>query len=213
MTLNLEAYVSKADSDSIMKTNMVILIDLLEQRLYLVNTDSNSIVKSYSIASGKLSSPSPVGTWEVTSMGEWDQGFGTRWIGLNVPWGKYGIHGTNNPQSIGREASHGCIRMFNIDVEELYKYVKPGMLVVIYAGPHGSFEKGFRTLKPGDRGAAVYETQRKLKDRGYYPGIIDGVYGEVMKKYVIKFRKDNNLSISHNVDYEFYQKLGISLLD
>ena len=43
----------------------------------------------------------------------WGGGFGTRWLGLNVPWGIYGIHGTNQPWSIGTQASAGCIRMFN----------------------------------------------------------------------------------------------------
>ncbi len=43
-----------------------------------------------------------------------------RWIGLNVPWGVSGIHGTNMPGTIGSEASHGCIRMLDKDVEEHY---------------------------------------------------------------------------------------------
>ncbi len=52
-------------------------------------------------------------------------GFGSRWMGLNVPWGgKYGIHGTNQPGSIGFNASAGCIRMRNKDVEELYNLVE-----------------------------------------------------------------------------------------
>ncbi|GAA0076639.1 hypothetical protein UT300005_10170 [Clostridium sp. CTA-5] len=146
-------------------------------------------------------------------MGKWSGGFGTRWIGLNVPWGKFGIHGTNKPGTIGSEASHGCIRMFNKDIEALYEYVEYGMIVTIYAGPNGPFENGFKTLKPGGRGSAVLETQRKMKEKGYYPGNLDGIYGEGMKQYVIKFRKDNNLTISHNVDYKFYKKLEIILVD
>lgn len=160
-----------------------------------------------------MDTPSPIGTWKVVSLGKWSGGFGTRWIGINVPWGKFGIHGTNKPHTIGSEASHGCIRMFNKDVEELYEYVTYGMIVSIYAGPFGPFEKGLITLKPGDRGSAVYEVQRKMKEKGYYPGYIDGIYGEGMKEYVIKFRQDNKLGISHNVDYAFYKKLGITLID
>lgn len=195
------------------KKNLAILVDLNEERLYLVDKDNNIIIKKYSIASGKLDTPSPIGTWKVVSMGKWSGGFGTRWIGINVPWGKFGIHGTNKPHTIGSEASHGCIRMFNKDVEELYEYVTYGMIVSIYAGPFGPFEKGLITLKPGDRGSAVYEVQRKMKEKGYYPGYIDGIYGEGMKEYVIKFRKDNKLTIGHNVDYVFYKKLGITLID
>jgi len=210
---NISEYTVKAIPIHNSKSNLGILVELNEERLYLVDRDNNIIVKKYSIASGKLETPSPIGTWKVVSMGKWSGGFGTRWIGLNVPWGRFGIHGTNKPHTIGSEASHGCIRMFNKDIEELYEYVRYGMIVSIYAGPFGPFEKGLITLKPGDRGSAVYEVQRKMKDKGYYPGYLDGIYGEGMKEYVIKFRKDNKLTISHNVDYEFYKKLGISLMD
>ena len=43
---------------------------------------------------------------------------GTHWLGLNVPG--YGIHGTWEPDSIGRQSSAGCIRLLNDDVAELY---------------------------------------------------------------------------------------------
>src|ERR1035438_2477989 len=49
---------------------------------------------------------------------------GTRWLGLSRKG--YGIHGTNRPDSIGRNASHGCIRMRNREVEELFKMVTVG---------------------------------------------------------------------------------------
>lgn len=49
--------------------------------------------KVYPVAVGRPSTPSPVGT---------------RWMGLSIPG--YGIHGTNEPKSIGKAASHGCIR-------------------------------------------------------------------------------------------------------
>lgn len=192
--------------------NMAILVDLSEERLYLIDKEKNIIVKKYIIASGKPDTPSPIGTWKVVGKDRWSGGFGTRWIGLNVPWGKFGIHGTNKPGSIGSEASHGCIRMLNKDVEELYEYVEYGMTVVINAGPNGSFEKGLRTLKPGHRGADVLEVQEKMKEKGYYPGNLDGIYGEGMKFYVMKFRKDNDLLINHDIDKEFYKKLGITFI-
>lgn len=190
-----------------------ILVDLTEETLYLIDKDKNIIVKKYPVASGKDETPSPIGTWKVVSMASWSGGFGTRWIGLNVPWGKFGIHGTNKPYTIGAEASHGCIRMLNSDVEDLYNYVHYGMVVAIYGGPYGPFGKGLRTLTPGVRGADVYEIQRRLKDGGYYCGSMDGIYGESMKKCVMKFRRDNNLPESHNVDNNFYKKLRIILMD
>jgi len=54
---------------------------------------------------------------------------GTRWIGLNQAG--FGIHGTNAPGSIGRAASHGCIRMRNRDAEELFEMVRVGDVVEI----------------------------------------------------------------------------------
>jgi hypothetical protein len=210
---NINEYPVKSFSKINLHKNISILVDISEERLYLIDTEKNIILKKYTIASGKSETPSPVGTWKVISMGKWSGGFGTRWIGLNVPWGIFGIHGTNRPNSIGDEASHGCIRMQNKDIEELYEYVSLEMIVCIYAGPYGPFEKGLVTLKPGDRGADVLEVQRKMKEKDYYPGNLDGIYGEGMKQYVIKFRKDNKLTISHNIDSEFYEKLGIELVD
>ena len=88
--------------------------------MFLFNNATKKIDKEYKIAGGKPSTPSPLGTWEITEKEKnWGKGFGTRWMALNVPWGKYGIHGTNKPLSIGGSASLGCIRMHNNDVEDL----------------------------------------------------------------------------------------------
>lgn len=190
-----------------------ILIDLNERSLYLIDTYNNKITKTYPIASGKPSSPSPIGTWTIVSKGEWSKGFGTRWMGLNVPWGRYGIHGTNRPGSVGSYASHGCIRMFNKDVEELYNIVGYGTTVVIYGGPYHMFLNKFRVLSPGDSGSDVFEVQRVMKNKGYYNGTLDGKYGEGMKTQVIKYRKDNNLTLSHYIDKEFYDSLGIKAFE
>ena len=62
-----------------------------------------------------------------------DNGLGSRFIGITNdehPKG-YGLHGTNEPASIGRDASHGCVRMLNEHVEELYREVKNGDGVVV----------------------------------------------------------------------------------
>jgi lipoprotein-anchoring transpeptidase ErfK/SrfK len=48
---------------------------------------------------------------------------------LNVD--QYAIHGTNDPSSIGRNVSFGCIRMHNRDILDLYKRVKVGTRVVV----------------------------------------------------------------------------------
>lgn len=53
---------------------------------------------------------------------------------LSVPNGGYGIHGTNNPGSVGRAVSHGCVRMHNEDVIQVYQTVPLGTLVTITGG-------------------------------------------------------------------------------
>ena len=58
---------------------------------------------------------------------------GVMWIGLNKPG--IGIHGTNSPQSIGRSASHGCMRTANWDVVRLVKMITQGMTVIIEGPP------------------------------------------------------------------------------
>lgn len=195
------------------KNKYTIFIDTNEKKLHLIDNNLHITVKTYPIASGKGSTPSPFGTWKITSKGDWGKWFGGGWLGLNVPWGTYGIHGTNKPSSIGHSASHGCIRMLSRDIKDLYKYVDRGTDVVIYGGPYGPFGNGFRILKPGDTGSDVYYVQKIMQQKGYYPGQIDGKYGEQMKKHVIRFRIDTGLPLSHNIDPEFYKALGIALMD
>ena len=54
---------------------------------------------------------------------------GVIWIALDKEG--VGIHGTDEPDSIGRRASHGCIRLANWDVVKLAAMVKPGVPVVV----------------------------------------------------------------------------------
>ncbi len=54
---------------------------------------------------------------------------GTAALGLDH--GKYAIHGTNNPSSVGRFVSHGCIRMHNADIMDLYRRARVGTAVYV----------------------------------------------------------------------------------
>lgn len=191
-----------------------VLVDISELKLYLIDKETNEAVRVYPIAGGKPETPSPYGTWKIIGKAaNWGAGFGTRWMGLNIPWGQYGIHGTNKPLTINNPDSQGCIRMYNKDVEELYKYVEVGSIIVIYGGPYNMSWFTFRTLKPGDKGADVLEAQRTLKERGYYTGELDGIYGEGMKAQVLKFKKDSKLSYTHYLDSEFYNALGMQAFE
>lgn len=199
--------------DDIKNRNLSILIEIDSKLLYLIDTDTNEIIKKYVVATGKKDTPTPIGSFKIVHKAIWGEGFGTRWMGLDVPWGKYGIHGTNKPQSIGYSSSQGCIRMNNRDIEELYSLVKYGTRVAIVGGPYGPFNYGFRTLMHGDRGADVQEVQKRLKQLGYYNGAIDGIFGYGMKEAVAKFYKDNKMPVSDRIGPDAYKKLNIVLMD
>lgn len=195
------------------KSKMTILIEVDKKQLHLVDRENEKIIKTYSIATGKPNSPTPLGTFKVIEKAKWGEGFGTRWLGLDVPWGKYGIHGTNRPGSIGGNLSGGCVRMQNRDVEDLYDLVEVGVPVIIVNGYYGPFGYGYRNLRPGDRGADVLEVQKRLNAKGYYEGAFDGIYGEGMKAALIKFLKDENIPLTDEINASIYEELGIVLME
>jgi len=113
-----------------------IVVSILDRKLAVV--EAGRVVKVFDTAVGAPASPSPTGsftiiqripepTWytkgRIVPPGKANP-LGTRWLGLSIKG--YGIHGTNHPSSIGHNASHGCIRMRNHDVEELFEMVEVG---------------------------------------------------------------------------------------
>lgn len=167
-----------------------------------------AVLKVYPCAGGKRATPSPIGRWKITEKHHWGGGFGGKWFGLNVPWGTYGIHGTIYPESIGRNSSHGCIRMKNKDIDALFAIIPIGTTVTIIDGSYGVWGRGFRILKPGMCGADVLEIQKKLKEIGYYTAVIDGKYGKAMIAAVHRFQKAANLEIDDVIKTKFLNQLG-----
>ena len=120
-----------------------IVVSIPDRKLALMEDDR--VLKIYPVAVGAAATPSPTGNFTVVvriSHPTWygpgkvvppgnSNPLGPRWIGLSRKG--YGIHGTSNPRSIGRPASHGCIRMRNSDVEELFGRVEVGDHVELYA--------------------------------------------------------------------------------
>lgn len=118
-----------------------IVVSLQDRRLALMQ--DGAIEKVYIVAVGKDSTPSPTGSFtiveRVANPTYYHQGkvippgpgnpVGTRWMGLSKR--SYGIHGTNAPRSIGKAASHGCIRMAQPDLEDLFTQVRTGDTVEI----------------------------------------------------------------------------------
>jgi lipoprotein-anchoring transpeptidase ErfK/SrfK len=119
----------------------LIVVSLEDRKLALL--EDGQVKKIYPVAVGARISPSPVGTFTierrvsnptyshdgVTVPPGPGNPVGTRWMGLSVRG--YGIHGTNQPRSIGKAASHGCIRMARPDLEELYAQMHVGDTVVL----------------------------------------------------------------------------------
>lgn len=105
-----------------------IRISLVPRRLTLLR--DGKLFKSYPVGVGKTTTPTPTGHFAIANKRPHPGGpFGAMWLGLSV--NHYGIHGTNNPASIGGYVSNGCIRMHNRDVLDLASYVNIGTPVII----------------------------------------------------------------------------------
>ncbi|WP_062232909.1 L,D-transpeptidase [Fictibacillus sp. FJAT-27399] len=121
--------------------------------LLIINLHSNelayykngTLVKTFSIASGKSSTPTPQGIYKIANKiknrpyykehiagGDPKNPLGDRWMGLSVnPQISYAIHGNNNESSIGQHVSSGCIRMHNEEVRWLFDQITLQTTVII----------------------------------------------------------------------------------
>jgi hypothetical protein len=120
-----------------------VVVSIPHRKLALI--ENGQVKKVYRVAVGAHTSPSPTGSFEVKTRlvrptyyhpgkvipAGTDNPLGTRWIGLSTKG--YGIHGTNIESSIGKAASHGCIRMHRQDLEELFAELHVGDQVEIRA--------------------------------------------------------------------------------
>jgi len=123
------------------RARRVVLVSIVDCRLAVM--ENGKVLAYFPVAVGAAVSPSPTGEFEIVNRvanpAYYHEGVvmaasanspvGTRWIGLNLKG--YGIHGTNAPRSIGRAASHGCIRLKNRDVERLFAMLRVGDVVEI----------------------------------------------------------------------------------
>ena len=112
---------------------------------------NNRVIKSYPVGVGRKNFPTPTGNFKIISKFSaptWENPYkaageariypgsknplGTRWIGFHRnSMGEYGIHGTNEPYSVGKICSHGCIRMRIKNSEDLYNNVQIGTPVAV----------------------------------------------------------------------------------
>ncbi len=142
-----------------------IVVSISDRKLAVMEADR--VVKIFPTAVGAPHSPSPTGVFKIATSIEdptWytkgkvvppgkSNPLGTRWLGLTLKG--YGIHGTSNPSSIGRNASHGCIRMRNHDVEELFKMVAVGDPVELYGERNPELDRIFGGLLVAENAAVI----------------------------------------------------------
>ncbi len=125
----------------IAKSKFTIFVDKSQNLLFLKK--DNQIVKTYKVSTG-INNSTPVGKFRIEEKlisPVWykvgavvppdspEYELGKYWMGISVKG--YGIHGTNDPASIGKQITKGCIRMLNKDIEELYIIVPSGTKVTI----------------------------------------------------------------------------------
>jgi len=188
--------------------DVVLLVDTF--KLTLTVFSNGEPVRKYPVAVGRPGSETPVGIWKVTDKSdEPAPGTGTHWLGLNVPCGSFGVHGTDNPWSIGTYASGGCVRLHNAHIQEIYPLVSLGGWVIIVGNPFGRFGEEYPLLQPGDCSPGVREVQYKLKRLGFYREEPDSIFGPATAKAVKAFRKKHGLPEDAHVDEEIYHLLGL----
>lgn len=126
----------------ITKRKFSIVVDK-SQNILTLKSDQD-IFKTYRVSTGK-NSCTPVGNFKIITRivnppwyppnggvipaGDPKNVLGSRWLGLSKP--SYGIHGTIQPESIGKSVTEGCVRMKNTEVEELFTIVPEGTEVTI----------------------------------------------------------------------------------
>ncbi len=158
-----------------------LVINIPEMRLYDYTRDPNSPTV-LSVAVGDILDPTPIAEFKVGRKREnptWtvpasiraerpdlpavvapgpDNPLGDRWLTLGNS--SYGIHGTNNLWSIGREATHGCVRLYNHDMRALYERIPTGTKVRIV----------YQRVKIGARDGSVFvEAHADFYDRDFDP--------------------------------------------
>ena len=133
-------------------TNTLIIVDKSSKR---VNFYRNcKLVRSMPCAIGKASTQTPSGKYKVLEKiqnrpyykdhipgGDLRNPLGKYWLGIG---NGYALHGTNNEGSIGGAVSHGCMRMYNSDIQWLYSQAKVGTTVLIDNGGVSTIASKYR---------------------------------------------------------------------
>lgn len=129
------------------QSDVQVVVELGDRKISVYR--HNEVIKQYLVAIGQTEWETPEGTFQVIQKNEYpdwqhpitgevipagrkQNPLGSRWIGfLSSQDGEIGFHGTNEESLIGEAISHGCIRMLNEDVEDLFTYVQVGTPVTV----------------------------------------------------------------------------------
>ncbi|MFE4706307.1 L,D-transpeptidase family protein [Peribacillus simplex] len=224
--------------------------DAAARQLIIINKANNQLayyendklVRVFSVATGKKASYTPEGKFKVVTKivnrpyykgnirgGDPKNPLGKRWLGINArntPGNTYAIHGNNDPTTIGKYISAGCIRMYNNDVQWLYDSVKMNTVVLI-ASSNKSFAtiaatNGYKvsgsvslpvntsaSLKKGSSGPQVIELQKRLTKLGFSTKGVDGSFGKNTEAAVKKFQKSKKLTSDGVVGPKTKKALGL----
>ncbi|MBM7702080.1 L,D-transpeptidase family protein [Metabacillus iocasae] len=241
--LILAVNITSAEASS---SQLIIINKSTNQLAYYNN---GKLIKVFRVATGKKPSYTPEGTFKIVNKiknrpyykgkvkgGDPRNPLGDRWLGINAR-GTYGttyaIHGNNNPSSIGRYVSNGCIRMYDEEVRWLFDQVRVNAVVIITTSQK-SFDSiaaanGFKVsggshtpvvstpssssaLKKGHRGSEVKQLQQKLHALGYNTGGIDGVFGVATERAVRDFQRKSELAVDGIVGSATKKALHLSNL-
>ncbi|MFP4661315.1 MAG: peptidoglycan-binding protein [Halanaerobiales bacterium] len=180
----------------------------LNNRTLVLYSDGTPYRK-YPVTIGDRETPSPVGEWYIKNKYKRiDEGpLGTRWMGLNVPWGVYGIHGTNKPWEIGVAASKGCIRLHNEYVEQLFEWVDLNTRVEIIGPKPDVVIEGI--MNTGNIGYDVMKLQEELRNYKFYRGYLDGSYDIMTVEAVKELEAQFSLKSDGIADLNIYNILNI----
>lgn len=128
-------------ADSAKRAPRLVLVSVSDRKLAVL--ENGKVIRTFAVSVGAAVSPSPTGEFQIINRlanptyyhpgtvippGN-DNPIGPRWIGLSQKG--FGIHGTNQPRSIGHAASHGCIRLKNRDIVQFFQMVRVGDTVSI----------------------------------------------------------------------------------
>lgn len=222
-----------------------------ENQFVIINKSTNQLayyengklLKVFRVATGRKPSYTPEGKFKIVNKivnrpyytgkipgGDPRNPLGNRWLGLNArgTWGTtYAIHGNNDPSSIGKYVSSGCIRMYDNEVEWLFARIKVNTPVVITSsgksfdsiakangykvtsnGGSPSTQPSIGVMKIGNRGSNVKALQQKLISLGYNTKGTDGIFGYNTEQAVRKFQKDHHLVVDGIVGPSTIKALG-----